>query len=571
MDPTTWAWIAMVVGAAAATRLLVRSQDAPLRHLVLPGLAAASCAAVFAVSGSVLVDGWWPWGAVALASGTFVALLAELAGAAADAAEAPRPEDVASRLTVGMMGLGLFVVAAIHLLTTEILTGADSPDVLAALAVGAAATGAVWRIVTIGGGTPRMPASELVTLVVVGPVVMALVTGGNQSAVALALAVASVGVVAAAAAVLAVRRGDRAIVLRRRTLITAGAVALGSAVIALTLDGLDRDRARWLAAAVPLGAAVVVAVGQVMEWFTSDRWRSAKRVATRARAGAAAVITTGMGDAARATGWLLGILGTGLVAAERIGRQAGDGVLGMVLMVGGVIATLGAGASGLAFAALVHRAGEPVADAAPAQREAAEARAASASAAGAISRGGFTAAAALVGFSLLLALVRAAGLGTESPGIWVMLGAIGGVAAAWYAVGWSSHLGEPAPGPHRSGSSTSPTAGAVLRRTLITAGMGIVPVGLGWIDGVALGVLLAGVLAAGTGAAFALVVAAGSWENVRRLIETGAYGGATSRAHRAVVAADTLGERWREVVAPAVMALVVFAAAVAAAFAPLLD
>ncbi|HAX81560.1 MAG TPA: hypothetical protein DCY40_03195, partial [Actinobacteria bacterium] len=201
----------------------------------------------------------------------------------------------------------------------------------------------------------------------------------------------------------------------------------------------------------------------------------------------------------------------------------------------------------------------------------AEARAASASAAGAISRGGFTAAAALVGFSLLLALVRAAGLGTESPGIWVMLGAIGGVAAAWYAVGWSSHLGEPAPGPHRSGSSTSPTAGAVLRRTLITAGMGIVPVGLGWIDGVALGVLLAGVLAAGTGAAFALVVAAGSWENVRRLIETGAYGGATSRAHRAVVAADTLGERWREVVAPAVMALVVFAAAVAAAFAPLLD
>lgn len=570
MDPTTWAWIAMVVGAAAATQLLVRSPDAPLRHLGLPSLAAASCAAVIAVSGSVLVEGWWPWGAVALALGTFVALLAELAGAAADGAGDPRPEDVAGRLTIGMMGLGVFVVAATHLLISEVLTGTDTPVVLAALAVGAAATGAVWRIVTIGGGIPKMPSSELVTLVVVGPVVMALVTGSSPSAVGLTLAIESVGVVAAAVAILAVRRGDRAIVLRRRTLVTAGAVALGGAVITLTLDGLDVDRGRWLAAAAPLGAAVVVAVGQVMEWFTSDRWRSAKRVATRARAGAAAVITTGVGDAARATGWLLGILGTGLVAGERLGRQAGDGVLGMVLMVGGAIATLGAGATGLAFAALVHRVGAPAADAAAAQREAAEARAASASAAGAISRGGFTAAAALVGFSLLLAVGRAAGVRTESPGIWAMLGAIGGVAAAWYAVGWSSHLGEPAPGPHRSGSSTGPSSGAVLRRTLITTGMGIVPVGLGWIDGVALWVLLAGVLAAGTGVAFALVVAAGSWENVRRLIETGAYGGATSRAHRAVVAADTLGERWREVMAPAVMALVVFAAAAAAAFAPLL-
>jgi hypothetical protein len=38
-----------------------------------------------------------------------------------------------------------------------------------------------------------------------------------------------------------------------------------------------------------------------------------------------------------------------------------------------------------------------------------------------------------------------------------------------------------------------------------------------------------------------------------------------------VVAADTVGERWREAAAPAVMALVVYAAAVAVAFAPLLD
>ena len=111
----------------------------------------------------------------------------------------------------------------------------------------------------------------------------------------------------------------------------------------------------------------------------------------------------------------------------------------------------------------------------------------------------------------------------------------------------------------------------MVRRTLISLAMAIVPLGLGWIDSGALWVLLAGVLAAATGVALAMVVAAGSWENVRRLIETGAYGGATSRAHRAVVAADTVGERWREAAAPAVMALVVYAAAVAVAFAPLLD
>jgi K(+)-stimulated pyrophosphate-energized sodium pump len=68
-----------------------------------------------------------------------------------------------------------------------------------------------------------------------------------------------------------------------------------------------------------------------------------------------------------------------------------------------------------------------------------------------------------------------------------------------------------------------------------------------------------------------MAVAAGAWDNVRRLIETGAHGGPASRAHRAAVAADTLGERWREAVTPALMGLVVFAATVALAFAPLVD
>ena len=572
MDPTTWAWIAVVVGTGAATLLFVGAPSVRPRHLVVPALAAASCGGVFAVAGSLLVEGWWPWGAAAVGLGMAVALLAEVIGSAAAVGTATSPPDaVAARLTIGMVGLGLLAVAGVQLLLTEVITPDDSLVALGALAVGPAATGAVLRIASIGRGAPRVPASEVVALVVVAPVAVAIVSGGDGAAVSLALAVEAVGVMGAVASIVTVRRGDRAVVLHRRTLVTAVAVALGGAVISLPLgfDARGVDRPRWLMAVVPVGAGAVAAVGQVMEWFTSDRWRPAKRVATRARAGAAAVITSGIGDAARATGWLLGILGVALVAAERIGRLAGDGALGMALMVAGAIAALGAAGTGLAFDALVNRTDGPAPDATAAQREAAEAQAASASAAAAIARGLAVAAAALVGFSLLLALGRSGGVGAESPGIWTLVGAIGGVAAAWYAVGWSSHLGEPSSGAHRSGSG--PSTGAMVRRTLISLAMAIVPLGLGWIDSGALWVLLAGVLAAATGVALAMVVAAGSWENVRRLIETGAYGGATSRAHRAVVAADTVGERWREAAAPAVMALVVYAAAVAVAFAPLLD
>ena len=58
---------------------------------------------------------------------------------------------------------------------------------------------------------------------------------------------------------------------------------------------------------------------------------------------------------------------------------------------------------------------------------------------------------------------------------------------------------------------------------------------------------------------------------MRRLVETGAYGGRGSRAHRAVVAADSLGERWREAVVPTLTSLLLLAAATAVAFAPVLD
>ncbi len=138
-------------------------------------------------------------------------------------------------------------------------------------------------------------------------------------------------------------------------------------------------------------------------------------------------------------------------------------------------------------------------------------------------------------------------------GAWAAVGALTGVAAVWYASGWLSTTAEADAG--------SPRRGVYAAAAVLVAPVAAVTVspaaGLG---------AVAGAVVCGGALAFWGSVAAGSWENVRRLIEAGAYGGLGSRAHRAVVAADTIGARWRAVIVPGLVGIVVAVAALVALF-----
>ncbi|MBM4426350.1 MAG: sodium-translocating pyrophosphatase [Chloroflexi bacterium] len=99
----------------------------------------------------------------------------------------------------------------------------------------------------------------------------------------------------------------------------------------------------------------------------------------------------------------------------------------------------------------------------------------------------------------------------------------------------------------------------------------IIPVTIGIIFGVA-GVL--GLLVGGLGAGFSLAVmmsnAGGAWDNAKKYIETGAYGGKGSPAHKAAVVGDTVGDPFKDTSGPSLNILIKLMSMVSVVFAGLI-
>ena len=79
MDPTTWAWIAVVVGTGAATLLFVGASSVRPHHLIVPALAAFMLARTLR---SRLIIGWGLGAAVSIA-GILVSAIFDLPTGAA--------------------------------------------------------------------------------------------------------------------------------------------------------------------------------------------------------------------------------------------------------------------------------------------------------------------------------------------------------------------------------------------------------------------------------------------------------------------------------------------------------
>jgi K(+)-stimulated pyrophosphate-energized sodium pump len=92
-------------------------------------------------------------------------------------------------------------------------------------------------------------------------------------------------------------------------------------------------------------------------------------------------------------------------------------------------------------------------------------------------------------------------------------------------------------------------------RELITPGLLAVmaPIAVGFGLGVgALGAYLVGAIAAGTLMAVFLANSGGAWDNAKKLVEDGNYGGKGSEAHSATVIGDTVGDPFKDTAGPAI-------------------
>ena len=398
------------------------------------------------------------------------------------------------------------------------------------------------------------------------------------------LAVAALGMFAAIIGSFLVRakgEADLAAALHRGTNFALIATAAGVGGLSYWIFGdlIENWAGIWVA--VLAGLVVGWLVGKISEWYTSDRYKTVKEIARQTQTGPATVIITGIAEGMRSAAFSVIVVAAGIGVASFAGNWAmgeGGGIYGVAVAAIGVLATLGITISVDAYGPIADNAGG-IAEMAhlPAEvRQATDALDSLGNTTAAVAKGFAIASAAVTSLALFNAFTKAVNLehidvARAPTTIGLFIGAMFPFLFAGLtmnAVGRAAgkmidevrrqfreipglKAGDPDAKPDYTTCVDIATTGA-LREMIIPGSLAIaLPLVVGFIDVEALGGLLAGALVTGFLLAIFMANAGGAWDNAKKFIETGAFGGKGSDSHKAAVIGDTVGDPFKDTSGPA--------------------
>ncbi len=383
-------------------------------------------------------------------------------------------------------------------------------------------------------------------------------------------------------------KGSLAGALHRGTYAAMAITIIGVAIITpLFLDGVDGVDNPWgLFISVVIGLFVGWFIGQISEWFTSDHHKVVKEIARQSQTGPATVVLEGTAEGMRSAAFSVIVVAFGMLGAYWGGELAFDaelaGIYGIAIAAIGVLSTLGITVSVDAYGPIADNAGgiAEMAHLPPEVREATDALDALGNTTAAIAKGFAIASAAVTALALFFTFRQAvvdAGGNLDALDILeipVIVGLfLGGMFPFLFASMTIKAVGRAAnqmieevrrqfreiPGLREGREDVKPeyakcvdiSTTSALREMIVPGALAVaLPLVVGFISVRALGGLLAGALVTGFLLAIFMANSGGAWDNAKKFIEAGAYGGKGSDSHKAAVVGDTIGDPFKDTSGP---------------------
>ncbi len=358
-------------------------------------------------------------------------------------------------------------------------------------------------------------------------------------------------------------------------------------VVYIVLGGAANVANIYLAVLTGLVSGVII--GKITEYYTSDHYGPARSIAEAAKTGAGTNLIAGLSIGMFST--LVPVLA---VCAAILVSYSLAGMYGISIAAVGMLATLGITLAADSYGPVADNAAgiAEMAGMGPEVRERAEALDAVGNTTAAIGKGFAIGSAALTAMALYVAYTKATGLqaiNVMEPKVMVGL-FIGGLlpflfsSFAMSAVGKAAEKmvqevrrqfreikglmeGKAKPDYERCVEiSTSAALHSMIEPSLLAV---FTPIIVGYVFGAqALGGLLAGNVVTGFLLAVMMSNSGGAWDNAKKYIEAGNFGGKGSETHKAAVVGDTVGDPFKDTAGPSLNILIKLVSIVALVFAP---